>query len=305
MYLVLQKVFGMKELVLEDIKSLIDKHYMLKDIAKEKNVNRNTVWRFMRKHNLKLSKVSKRSWSDETLISAYNKAVNLELSKSDIVRLMGLKCNTHNKSKVYEIAKSLGLDLTILKQRKVKEVVYDKPECEVLTSNSNLSTTTIRTYVLYNKLIEYSCNLCDIVDKWLDSDLVLQLDHIDGVNNNHAKENLRFLCPNCHSQTKTWGGRNTSKNSEYKSKNILSKEKPSNICMNCKSEYNNHNIMFCSISCKREYDTIKLDIDKNLDIINSNSLYKAAKLLGFSDNGLKKRLIKNGYTNNQGYWSKT
>ena len=33
--------------------------------------------------------------------------------------------------------------------------------------------------------------------------ITLQLDHIDGDNNNNKLENLRFLCPNCHSQTET------------------------------------------------------------------------------------------------------
>ncbi|NDB82938.1 MAG: HNH endonuclease, partial [Alphaproteobacteria bacterium] len=36
----------------------------------------------------------------------------------------------------------------------------------------------------------------------------LQLDHIDGDPYNHQLENLRFLCPNCHSQTETFSGRN-------------------------------------------------------------------------------------------------
>lgn len=38
--------------------------------------------------------------------------------------------------------------------------------------------------------------------------LILQLDHIDGNHENHHISNLRFLCPNCHSQTKTFSGKN-------------------------------------------------------------------------------------------------
>jgi 5-methylcytosine-specific restriction endonuclease McrA len=36
---------------------------------------------------------------------------------------------------------------------------------------------------------------------------VLHLDHINGINNDNRRENLRFLCPNCHSQTPTYGNR--------------------------------------------------------------------------------------------------
>ena len=42
----------------------------------------------------------------------------------------------------------------------------------------------------------------------LDKKLSLQLDHINGINNDHRIENLRFLCPNCHSQTETYAGKN-------------------------------------------------------------------------------------------------
>lgn len=62
--------------------------------------------------------------------------------------------------------------------------------------------------------------LCGI-DKWLDKELVLHLDHIDGNRKNYKRENLRFLCPNCHSQTKTYC-RGTNKNlSDKKLEKIL------------------------------------------------------------------------------------
>jgi transposase-like protein len=40
----------------------------------------------------------------------------------------------------------------------------------------------------------------------------LELDHINGINNDNRLENLRFLCPNCHSQTTTYGSRNQQRN---------------------------------------------------------------------------------------------
>ena len=43
---------------------------------------------------------------------------------------------------------------------------------------------------------------------WLDEPITLQLDHINGINNDHRIENLRILCPNCHSQTSTYAGKN-------------------------------------------------------------------------------------------------
>ena len=45
--------------------------------------------------------------------------------------------------------------------------------------------------------------LCGI-NEWNGKPLKLHLDHIDGNRKNSKRKNLRFLCPNCHSQTKTY-----------------------------------------------------------------------------------------------------
>lgn len=50
---------------------------------------------------------------------------------------------------------------------------------------------------------EYKCNCCGIKE-WNGNPLVLEIDHIDEQYWNNTKENLQFLCPNCHAQkTKT------------------------------------------------------------------------------------------------------
>jgi len=53
----------------------------------------------------------------------------------------------------------------------------------------------------------YSCNNCGISD-WNKSPITLIVDHIDGNAGNNMPSNLRLLCPNCNSQTPTFGGRN-------------------------------------------------------------------------------------------------
>lgn len=51
----------------------------------------------------------------------------------------------------------------------------------------------------------YACSECGNKGNWNGKELSLQVDHIDGNSDNNAFENLRILCPNCHSQTETYG----------------------------------------------------------------------------------------------------
>jgi len=85
-------------------------------------------------------------------------------------------------------------------------------------NNGHLKSFLVKYY------FDYRCSGCNIF-KWNDEPLVLQLDHINGVRNDNRLENLRLLCPNCHSQTPTFcrGGSHDKGKSGMKvsSKNLI------------------------------------------------------------------------------------
>ena len=79
---------------------------------------------------------------------------------------------------------------------------------EILIENSPyMSITRLKIRLINEGKMEYKCQNCGITE-WLGKPITLQLDHINGVNNDHRLINLRFLCPNCHSQTDTYAGKN-------------------------------------------------------------------------------------------------
>jgi 5-methylcytosine-specific restriction endonuclease McrA len=56
-------------------------------------------------------------------------------------------------------------------------------------------------------LLQNTCSICGLTE-WQGKPITMHIDHINGVRDDHRLENLRMLCPNCHSQTPTYGGRN-------------------------------------------------------------------------------------------------
>lgn len=85
-------------------------------------------------------------------------------------------------------------------------------EKEIFCKNSVVEGATLRGIVRrFNKIFkwfEYRCQLCGLGPEWNGKDLVLQIDHKNGDKYDHRFENLRYLCPNCHSQTETYGSKN-------------------------------------------------------------------------------------------------
>ena len=72
-----------------------------------------------------------------------------------------------------------------------------------LNKKIEVSRRCITNNIQKHNLLEYKCGDCSI-STWGGEKLILDLDHINGIRDDHRKDNLRYLCPNCHSQTHTF-----------------------------------------------------------------------------------------------------
>jgi Zn finger protein HypA/HybF involved in hydrogenase expression len=91
----------------------------------------------------------------------------------------------HNKGKLYPNRKKTKLE-------------------DIMVENSTFSTGHLKERLIKEGILENRCALCQQLPEWCGKKLVMILDHINGVNNDHRIDNLRLLCPNCNSQTDTF-----------------------------------------------------------------------------------------------------
>jgi 5-methylcytosine-specific restriction endonuclease McrA len=80
-----------------------------------------------------------------------------------------------------------------------------------LSGSGTIGKNPLRRYITERD--GYECYECGI-DSWLGKDIVLEIEHVDGDAYNNQESNLKFICPNCHSQTNSYKNRNKGKGRE-------------------------------------------------------------------------------------------
>jgi 5-methylcytosine-specific restriction endonuclease McrA len=86
-----------------------------------------------------------------------------------------------------------------------KDIGYVKAEDYI--KGNHVSAHKLRLKLLKENIKEHKCELCGITE-WMGQKVPLELDHIDGNHYNNNMENIRIICPNCHSLTDTNSGKN-------------------------------------------------------------------------------------------------
>jgi len=144
--------------------------------------------------------------------------------------------------------------------------------------------TRVKTYLLRRSLIESGIELtcsnkdCHVDTSWLDKKIVLQIDHINGIYWDNRLENLRFLCPNCHSQTPTYSQPKHIK--DYCCLDChISISKQGIRCKSCSAKKHNKR----KIKDRPSKEQLKLDVE-NLGFCGTGRKYEV------SDNSIRKWL---------------
>jgi len=158
-----------------------------------------------------------------------------------------------------------------------------KPLGEVLVKDSTYARSHLKRRLIKEKLLEYKCQDCGIEPKWNGKDLVLILDHINGIPNDNRLENLRFLCPNCNAQTSTFAG----KNRKYHKIQVhcidcgVTIYKKATRCMSCESKRRPTDSRYRKVKNRPS----KEELEK---LISGNNWSAIGRMYGVSDNAVRK-----------------
>lgn len=238
------------------------------------------------------------------------------LSIAQVCRELELRPSGGNYKKIKILIKNFNIDISHFtgqgwnKNNKFNLLRQKYSIEDILTNKvTYTSSTRLRQRLILEGYKENKCEKCDL-SEWMNKQIPLELNHINGNNIDNRLENLEILCCNCHAQTDNWRGRNTNKSSKlnvaldnynnYKDlildkeekikKEKIIKEKPN--CIRCGNKCLKDTYKYCSQECYKEDIKEFKKVPKVPELLEAFKIYKnflqVGKFFNVSDNAVRK-----------------
>lgn len=233
------------------------------------------------------------SYTEEDFVNA----VKNNYSVRSCLLALGLNATGGNYALFKRRVKALGLDTSHFTGKgHLKNRTHNwnpkKSLKEILVADSDyMNRNQIKKRLLAKGLITYECSTCGIAE-WQGKRLSLHLDHINGVNNDHRLENLRLLCPNCHSLTSTYAGKNKRRKPRKKISTPKPRVKKQTLCVDC-SAIISRKAQRCK-SCQGKFNQpTKIEwpsVEELIVMVERTNYSAVGRKLGVSGNAVRKRI---------------
>lgn len=236
-----------------------------------------------------------RTWTLEQLELAIKDSFSIRA----VIAKLGLVPAGGNYKQLKKYIEEYNLDIShFTGQGHLKNKTHNwakvRPLSEILATGVYYSSHKLKERLVKGGYKKYQCDICGI-SQWNASKISLHLDHINGINTDNRLENLRILCPNCHSQTDTYCRQK--QNAHKVDKIGMQKNKHINIVCSCGKEKTYKAKCCLDCSKKRRSKIIWPSVSELETMIQTNSHLAVGRMLGVSDNAVRKYLRKHKVSN--------